>query len=205
MYVLAETTHVNLKPLRPWLAVLCWLLWGLGLIAEVGESRWRTVIGSTYGALGMILAWINRRYLFESTKKPSRSLSSVLSLPKATYMAVKDVSATSPWYIEKFGLRKVAQTDETRPDGVTLQFKPETFPFILVPKDPAIFRPAPIFFTRNVEKAREKLMSEGVCVGEVKRDRQDTKFFEFTDNEGNTLEVCERPEGFWSSNFSPSY
>lgn len=53
--------------------------------------------------------------------------------------------------------------------------------------------------------ARHFHMLEGICAGEVKRDRQHTRFFELMDNEGNTLEACEQPEGFWRGNLPPSY
>ncbi len=192
IYLVAELTHFSLKPFKPALTVLCWIFWGANLIGEVTERPWRLISLVAYSALTLVLAWINRRYLFESNQKPARSLASVLSVPQPTYVAVKDVSATSPWYIEKFGLRKLAATEETRPDGVTLQFTAESSPIILVPRDPASPQKTPIFFTRSIGKARDRLMSQGVSVGVVQRDRQGTSFFELFDNEGNQLEVCER-------------
>ncbi len=193
VYGFATVTHVSLKPLKPWLIAFCWIFWGLGIIGDVTMRPWREVIFPIYTGLTLVLAWIKRRYLFKSDAKPSRSLASILKVPEPTYIAVKNVSATAPWYIEKFGLRELAPSDETRPDGVTLQFKADSSPIILVPKDPAIHRPLPVFFTRNVEKARERLMAEGISVGLIQQDYQGARHFELLDNEGNRLEVCCMP------------
>ncbi len=193
IYGFANVTHVSLKPLKPWLTAICWIFWGLYAIVDITKRPSRDVIFAIYTGATLVLAWIQRRYLFKSDTKPSRSLASILKVPEPTYIAVKNVSATAPWYIEKFGLRELAPSDEARPDGVTLQFKADSSPIILVPKDPAIHRPLPVFFTRNVEKARERLMAEGISVGQIQQDYQGARHFELLDNEGNRLEVCCMP------------
>lgn len=185
---------MSLKPLSPWLTALCWFLWGTASIGVVVDRPWRFALFSAYGGIALILGWLKRRYLFESKIRPRRSLASVLNVPQPTYVAVRDVSTAFPWYTEKFGLRKLSPTDETRPDGdgVTLQFNESTYPVILVPKDPADSRSVPVFFARNIEKVRNRLIADGVSAGPVQKDRQGTNFFELFDGEGNTLEVCER-------------
>lgn len=117
----------------------------------------------------------------------------MIIVQQTTYVAVKDVATASPWYAEKFGLRKLADSEQPRPDGVAFQFDEKSKPVILVPKDPMRWRPAPVLFARKVSEARERLIANGVNTGPVQQDRQGTNFFELFDSEGNTLEVSERP------------
>jgi hypothetical protein len=95
--------------------------------------------------------------------------------------------------MEKFGLRKLAVEEQARPDGIALQFDADTNPVILIPKNPVVFQPAPVFFTRNVAKVRNRLIANGVSAGPVQQDRQGTEFFDLLDAEGNTLEVSKEP------------
>jgi hypothetical protein len=193
LFCLAEYAHVSLKSLSPWFPALYWFLWGAAGIGVLVDHPLRFALISAYGGIGLVLGWLKRRYLFESSMKPSRSLASLLTIPQPTYVAVRDVSTAFPWYTEKFGLRKLSPTEETRSDGVTLQFNESTHPVILIPKDPSVSRSAPVFFARNVEKVRNRLIADGVSAGPVHQDRQGTNFFELLDGEGNTLEVSERP------------
>lgn len=68
-----------------------------------------------------------------------------------------------------------------------------TLTVILVPKDPVVARPTPLFFTRKLSRVRDVLTANGVSAGPVQQDRQGTSFFDFLDSEGNTIEVSERP------------
>jgi hypothetical protein len=193
LYVLSEFGQLPMKPLKPWLVATVWLLWGAGTIGFFADSPWRSAVWSLYAGLSLLLGWVKRRYLFESNVKPRRSLASLLTVPQTTYIEVKDVSTASGWYAEKFGLRKLTAAEQARPDGVTLQFDESTNAVILIPKDPVNYRAAPVFFTRKVEKVRERLIANGVNAGPVQKDRQGTNFFELLDGEGNTLEVSEKP------------
>jgi len=193
LYALSEWGDVNLKPAQPWLLGLCWVLWAGGLVGEILERSWANLFGMAYVSSGILLGWLHKRYLFESRVRPSRSLAAVLTVPQPTYMGVRDVAGAAAWYTEKFGLRKRTPTEELRPDGVTLQFGPETHPLVLVPKDPTKPRPVPVFFTRSVKKARKRLVEDGFSAGPLQQDRQGTSFFEVLDGEGNSLEVSERP------------
>jgi hypothetical protein len=192
LFILSEYGNVSLRPLKPWLIGLCWVLWGVGLVGMVSNRPWKFALFSTYGATGLVLGWINKRYLFVSNVKPSRSLASVLTVPEPTYIAVRDVSTASPWYIEKFGLRELSPTEDIGRDAVALKFSESTYPIILIPLDPMKSRSVPVFFTRNIAKARSRLMAGGISTGALQQDRQGTKFFELLDGEGNTLEICER-------------
>jgi len=50
-----------------------------------------------------------------------------------------------------------------------------------------------IFFTRNLEKAREWLIERGVTVEAAASDSGGNRLFRFLDLEGNAIEVCVEP------------
>jgi len=195
LFVLSEYGDVSLKPLKSWFAAASWLLWGLSSVpfAESLPRPWRAAALAGYLATSLLLAWVKRSYLFESKIKPSHSLASLLTVSQPTYVAVRDVTTASPWYAEKLGLRRLAAAEQPSKYGVALQFNETTHPVILILKDPAAPRPAPVFFTRKVEKIRDRLIVRGVSAGPIQQDRQGTRFFELLDGEGNTVEVSERP------------
>lgn len=193
LFVLSEFGRVPMKPLKPWLVAALWLLWGAGTIGFFADVPWRSAVWSLYTGFGLLLGWVKRRYLFETNVKPKQSLASLLTVPQTTYVEVRDVMTASGWYADKFGLRKLAATEQPRPDGIALQFDESTDALILIPKDPVNSRPAPVFFTRKVGRVRERLIANGVSAGPVQKDRQGTTFFELLDGEGNTLEVSEKP------------
>jgi len=191
--VLSEFGQVPMRPLKPWLVAAVWLLWGAGTIGFVADGPWRSAVWSLYAGLSLLLGWVKRRHRFESNVKPRQSLASFLTVPQTTYVEVRDVTAASGWYAEKFGLRKLAATEQARPDGITLQFDESSDAVTLIPKDLVKSRPAPVFFTRKVGRVRDRLIANGVSAGPVQTDRQGTSFFELLDGEGNTLEVSEKP------------
>jgi hypothetical protein len=192
LLILSEYGSVPLKPLKPWLIGVSWVLWAGGFFGLIKNSRWQFGLFSAYFATGLVLGWINKRYLFVSNVKPIRSLASVLTVPQPTYVAVRRVSTASAWYVEKFGLRELSPTEEIGPEAVALKFNEGTYPIILTPRDPLNSRSVPVFFTRNIAKARSRLNAVGINTGPLQRDRQGTQLFELIDGEGNTLEVCER-------------
>lgn len=191
LFILAEYGNVPLKALKPWLIAPGWALWAAGFFGVIRNRRWQFALFSGYFATGLVLGWINKRYLFVSSVKPTRSMASVLTVPQATYISVGDVSTASPWYIEKFGLRELSPTEEIGPGDVALKFNESTYPVVLIPRDPAKSRSVPVFLTRNIVKARSRIIAVGINTGPLQRDRQGTQFFELLDGEGNTLEVCE--------------
>jgi len=192
LFILSEYGNVSIKPLIPWLVVLCWVLYGTAVIGVIANRHWRFAIFSAYSGIALVYSWVKGRYFFASNVKPSRSLASVLVVPEPMYVGVRDVATTSRWYTEKLGLRKLSPADDIGPDAVALQFEPGKYPVILVPPDPITSRPVPVFFARNIVKARKRLIADGVSAGQLQQDRQGTKFFELLDGEGNTVEVCER-------------
>jgi hypothetical protein len=166
---------------------------GVALFAFVADRPWHSAFLSLYDGGGLVLSWLKRKYLFESSLTPPQSLSALLTVPKPTYVAVRDVATASPWYVEKFGLRKLSSAEQLQPDGIALQFDASSNPVILLPKDPTVFRSAPVFFTRKVDKVRARLIARGICADLVQQDGQGTNYFELLDGEGNAIEVSEEP------------
>jgi hypothetical protein len=50
-----------------------------------------------------------------------------------------------------------------------------------------------MLYTANIAKARDYLLARGVEATKIQRDRQNTKFFEMRDLEGNLIEICQQP------------
>ena len=51
----------------------------------------------------------------------------------------------------------------------------------------------PILFCRNLAKARQKLVSNGITASHIQHDSGGNHFFEFKDLDGNRIEVCLEP------------
>jgi hypothetical protein len=193
LFIVAKLNRVSLKPLMPWIAGACWLLWGLGSIPFLENKRWGTAAMTCYAGMTLLLGWIKRSYLFGSDPKPSGSLASLLTISLPTSIAADNPNILYQWYAEKLGLRKLADSEQPRSDGVALQFDEKSNTVTLVRRDPVAPRPAPVFFSRKLRKVRELLISRGVSAGPIQQDRQGTRFFELLDGEGNPLEISERP------------
>lgn len=193
LYILAEYGGVSLKPIKGWLAVTSVLMLWFASIPFWGDHSWRSALLGCYYGTALLLGWVKRSYLFESKVKPEKSLASLLTVSQPTYIAVRDVATASPWYSEKFGLRKLAAPEQIRTDGAAFRFNEKTHPVVLVPRDLVAPRPVPVFFSTKLGKVRDALISRGVSTGPVQQDRQGTRFFELFDAEGNTVEISERP------------
>jgi catechol 2,3-dioxygenase-like lactoylglutathione lyase family enzyme len=191
--VVADLAGIEVKSAKPVLAALCWLLWATGSVLFLLNSPWRHTVMPGYAGLLGVLAWLKRRYLFENPKSPANSLSRLLEVPVPTYIPVRDVAAVSSWYVDKFGLRRLAATQAIPAERAVFQFREETEPLILLPTDPADPRPVPVLYTRKIMKVRDALVARVVSAGEVQRDRQGTRHFELRDPEGNPIEVSEEP------------
>lgn len=97
------------------------------------------------------------------------------------------------WWEKAFGCLRVpipSNWDEESRDCFALQFPEDTEPAIcLSPKarDTNSY-PVPVVFTSNIGKAHKALLERGLLAGPIQGD--DPKYFELTDPEGNTVEVC---------------
>ena len=86
LFVLAEFGDVSLKPLKSWIAAATWLLWGITALPSLlkySATLACRAFGSLRGSHVSRLAWVKRRYLFESSVKPSRSMAPWLTVSAA--------------------------------------------------------------------------------------------------------------------------
>jgi hypothetical protein len=113
----------------------------------------------------------------------------------ANYMPVRDLSAATRWYKEKFGLREI-DIDMDEPEGcIALGFSknPDDYAFTLGPIGKPTDELNPRLFTSNIKKAHEFLISCGVNTEEIQQDGQGTRFFTIRDLESNAIEISEEP------------
>ena len=112
----------------------------------------------------------------------------------ANTIPVRNMEAAATWYIEKLGLRKIdVEMDET--EGCqALGFSKEEWAVTLVPPGGENREElTPRFYTSNVKKSRQLLLSRDISAAGIQQDGQGTHYFEFQDLEGNKIEVCEEP------------
>jgi catechol 2,3-dioxygenase-like lactoylglutathione lyase family enzyme len=108
------------------------------------------------------------------------------------YMPVQDLAAATSWYVEKFGARPRPTKFDDGQRGAELWLADEVY-FVLGPRNIPTCDETPMLYTPNIAKAREYLLARGVEATKIQRDRQNTKFFEMRDLEGNLIEICQQP------------
>jgi catechol 2,3-dioxygenase-like lactoylglutathione lyase family enzyme len=101
---------------------------------------------------------------------------------------VRDFDSVLPWYIEKLGLKRFGTSSES---SVTLRFKEDGNPVVLVRRDDQEASKTPMLFTKKIGKMRDVLLARGVKIGPVEKDRQGIHYFDIRDPEGNPIEVVE--------------
>jgi catechol 2,3-dioxygenase-like lactoylglutathione lyase family enzyme len=109
---------------------------------------------------------------------------------------VSNLGAARDWYKKTFGLREASgerEDDSGRP-FVDLRVSNDDTALTLVERaaSPAQSEHV-IFFTKNLQKAREWLIERGVTVEALASDSGGNRFFRFQDLEGNAIEVCVEP------------
>jgi catechol 2,3-dioxygenase-like lactoylglutathione lyase family enzyme len=109
------------------------------------------------------------------------------------YMPVLDIPAAAAWYVDVFGLRQYVTKFDDGQKGIELSDSDNEVFFVLGPRDVPTNDETPMLYTSRIEKARSRLIGRGVTVGEIQRDRQNTRFFEMRDLEGNVIEICDEP------------
>jgi len=112
-------------------------------------------------------------------------------------VAVRNLSRGRDWYKEKLGLHE-AKTNREEDSGlpfVDLQISKGDSCITLVEAEPgsSAADTRPILFTKNLEKARQWFSDRGVAVGPMQGDSGGNQFFQFTDLDGNNIEVCVEP------------
>jgi catechol 2,3-dioxygenase-like lactoylglutathione lyase family enzyme len=109
---------------------------------------------------------------------------------------VRNLGAARDWYKKTFGLREASgerEDDSGRP-FVDLRVSNDDTALTLVERaaSPAQSEHV-IFFTKNLQKAREWLIERGVTIEALASDSGGNRFFRFQDLEGNAIEVCVEP------------
>lgn len=115
-------------------------------------------------------------------------------------VAVENLPAAQAWYEEKLGMGigPADYADDSGAPCVALQFGKGGEFISLVEVDNAVNGGAssdiePIFFSKNVAKAREWLLSRGITPGAIQQDSGGNSFFTFQDLDENVIEVCKEP------------
>jgi catechol-2,3-dioxygenase len=110
---------------------------------------------------------------------------------------VRNLGAASDWYKKTFGLREASgerEDDSGRP-FVDLRVSNDDTSLTLIEREATTSAQSEhvIFFTKNLEIAREWLIERGVTVEARASDSEGNRFFRFQDLEGNAIEVCVEP------------
>jgi len=121
-----------------------------------------------------------------------RTLMLLFTPAAPNYMPVEDLAAATSWYVEKFGGRARPTKFEDGQRGAELWLADEVY-FVLGPRDIPTSDETPMLYTANIAKARDYLLAHGVEATKIQRDRQNTKFFEMRDLEGNLIKICQQP------------
>lgn len=184
----------SLRPIVPVLAVLCWILWIATWVSWAlnGFERYASIVLVLYLGISAVFYSVKAEAKFESPRAASPISSSVLKVPTESYLSVGNPPVVADWYVQKLGMRKLA---ETICGTVGLKFGSDGESLILEPRDELYPRKPLVLFTRRIRKARSVLASRGISVGEIATDRQGTRYFEFRDPEGNSIDVSEEPAG----------
>ena len=113
-------------------------------------------------------------------------------------VGVKNIDQAIDWYTANFGLVE----GDSSPNEATLGYAGgkgrSVIPLVLLVRVPvgsteAAVKRHPILFTRKLEKARKNLLANGISAGPIHEDSGGNRFFQFTDLEGNLVEVCLEP------------
>jgi predicted enzyme related to lactoylglutathione lyase len=197
LWAVARFRQVSLKPLKPWvkrsLLLVAPIYVFVGLLDD--HKTLRLVCYAAFYSIWGAGIFIERRYKFETLRTPGArwyapAKSAGFSIPTTVRIVVHNVDSVSPWYVEKLGLRKLAEN----PWGeavATYQFKEDGNSVILATKKGFGTDKTPIFFTRKIDKMKRVLTARGVSAGPIECDRQGTRYFEIHDPEGNMIEVVE--------------
>ena len=111
-------------------------------------------------------------------------------------VGVRDLDKAISWYQEKLGLRLTPLKSEDF--SAFLAFAKDddigvALVAILAGETEANVESHPILFTKKIEACREEFISRGIQVRPLQRDSGGNSFFQFSDVEGNFIEVCVEP------------
>jgi catechol 2,3-dioxygenase-like lactoylglutathione lyase family enzyme len=148
-------------------------------------------------ACWFVTLWIRGRCAFATLSAPDAKWYLPWSPAKFSVPApgvrvlVRDIDWVLPWYVEKLGLRKLAENPHGESGVATLRFKVDGNSVVLATRSSMAPPKTPMLFTKKISKIRNVLVARGVEVGSVERDRQGTRYFDIHDPEGNLIEFVE--------------
>ena len=190
--------NLSIKPLAPWLKIAYLLSFVPYILVDaLGDHKtWRLVAQSCFYALMMAVFWLERHSLFESLLPPGTKWyfpwkAVPFSVQTSMRILVRNIDAVTPWYSDKLGLRKLAESPIKEPEAAIFVFKRDGKPIVLTTRSDFRTAKTPILFTKRIGKMRDVMMARGVNVGSIERDRQGIQYFEIRDPEGNEIEVVE--------------
>src|SRR5713101_2535752 len=133
---IGEVRRHVVAAIRPLFAIVCWGLWIASFVYLLLDNHHvQNLLLTAYNSLILVYSWVKGESLFETH--------------------VRDARSASDWYIDKLGMRKLALSAE---GTVTLKFKAEDKPLILVPRDKYYPRPTPMLYTSKIPKGHTTLM-----------------------------------------------
>jgi predicted enzyme related to lactoylglutathione lyase len=198
LWIAANTLHIPIKPLTPWLKVSYFVLFipYAFFFALNDHKTWRLVVQSCFYTCWAAFTWIQRHSMFESLRPPGTKWyfpwkAVPFSVQTSTRILVRNIDAVSPWYSEKLGLRKLAESPIREPEAAIFVFSRDGKPIVLTTRSDFRTGKTPILFTKKIGKMRDVMMKRGVDVGNIERDRQGIQYFEIRDPEGNEIEVVQ--------------
>ncbi len=198
-WAVVEFGHVSLKPLRPWLIGATFLFYASYLWLDLanGPKLWRILLQTAAFTCWWLAMWLQRRYRFDTMARrgqwrlPWNSVE--FSVPQNLHILVRDANSVSPWYVDKLGLRKLAESPAGESHAAAYRFKEDGNTLILTSKAGFETDKTPMLFTRKLDKMSAVLSERGINVRPIERDRQGTRYFQIYDPEGNAIEVVEAP------------
>jgi hypothetical protein len=202
LWVTEQKLKVSLKPLIPWFFAGFALLMLTSLLTNSMTNSYGNKVLylasslSGWTCYGLML-WIKRRYTFETLSAPNtkwylpwKSAEFSIAAPSARVL-VRNLDSVLPWYIEKFGFRKVAENSQVQSGTATLRFKVDGNSLVLTTRNGLGTNRTPMLFTKRIDRFRDVLVARGVEVGTVKQDGQGIHYFDIHDPEGNLIEIVE--------------
>jgi predicted enzyme related to lactoylglutathione lyase len=198
LWTAANTLKVSLKPLAPWLWVGYFLFWVPYTLVDLtgGRKTLRIALFAAFSSCQGMAIWIKRHYLFDTLSAPGAKWytpwrAAGFSVPEGTRILVRNIDSVTPWYVDKLGLRKLAENDLGEAGVATFRFKEDGNSVVLTARTGFGTSGTPMLFTKKIAKMRDVMMARGVNVGTIERDRQGIQYFEIRDPEGNEIEVVE--------------
>jgi hypothetical protein len=198
LWAVASSGKVSLKPFKPWLLAACFLFGPAYFLTDIagGHKTLRFVSGVVCWTCWLTSLSINNWYRFETLRVPGSKWyipwnSAQFSIPKSMRILVGNVSAVSPWYVEKLGLRRLADKPDSESGDATYKFKKDGNSVVLSTRRNFETGKTPILFSKKIRRIKDVLAARGIEVGTIENDRQGIRYFQIRDPEGNVIEVVE--------------